>query len=192
MILNHMSRRGRLTATLILILFMFTGCKTCECLGGDRSVISHDRQHRPGSLFYKPSIHSASYRITLPAGCRFECFCVSNTNRYDFRYHDAIFYVSDDFCQFIQSSNSTVYNDLLKQYELLERGDSISCPIKGVVYESGATKDGYWKYQLIYDLSKQSPTYFIYDHLYVGYYNAKPQDTATLNSCIMSTVLVEN
>lgn len=168
----------------------FIGCKPIEDLEYE-STISYDKQKRPCSLLFRATSGFPSYRIVLPYGCEFKCIETGCSNRYKFTYNNAVFYVTDEHCEYIQEANDTLYNTLIGQLELFEKGDSILWPIEGVVYREGIADNGYWKYQLIYNFSRSSPPCWGFERLYVGYYQAHPQDTAILNQCIFSTTSVK-
>lgn len=145
----------------------------------------------PHSLLYRTTFESPIYRILLPNGCNFGSIETACSIRYNFIYNNAVFYVSDEHCEYIQEANDTLYNTLIRQLELFEKGDSVLWPMAGTVYRSGIADKGYWGYQLIYNISRESPTCWGFERLYVGYYNALSQDTAILNQCILSATSIK-
>ncbi len=185
-----MKRTNSLLALWIILSVSFIGCRPVEYLE-DKSIISYNKQKVPCSLLYRSTSGSPIYRIILPHGCEFGNIETGCSSRYNFIYNNAVFYVTDEHCEYIKESDDTLYNTLIRQLELFEKGDSILWPIEGVVYREGVADNGYWKYQLIYNISRKSPTCWGFERLYVGYFQALSQDTTLLNQCIFSTTPVK-
>lgn len=185
-----MKRTNSLFVVLITLSVVNMGCKSVGSLE-NLSTISYNKQKMPHSLLYRTTFESPIYRILLPNGCNFGSIETACSIRYNFIYNNAVFYVSDEHCEYIQEANDTLYNTLIRQLELFEKGDSVLWPMAGIVYRSGIADKGYWGYQLIYNISRESPTCWGFERLYVGYYNALSQDTAILNQCILSATSIK-
>lgn len=143
-------------------------------------------------FLYKPLEESPAYMVTLPFNSKIEAILSAHSNCYTFSYHDAIFYISEEYPY---KSQDTMYNFLLKTQRFYQFGERINMPRAGIVYESGRHDNIFWKYCLIYNLEEPNHLYGVsnsgFEHLYVGYVNASETDTAVLNECISSAIRID-
>lgn len=168
------------------IIYLFTitilnSCKsytyTCDCK----------------AFLYKPLEDSPAYVIKLPPNSNIATITIGQSKCYNFSYHDAVFFISEEDPYYDSRIQDTLYNFLLKMQCLYQKGEKINIPKEGLEYESGY--DGlFWKFCLIYNLGKADHLNGLSDlgveHLYVGYLYASERDTAVLNDCISSAIRI--
>ena len=167
-------------------LWFFIACLTIV------SCVSKTEKQFCKFFLYKPLDESPAYMVTLPFNSKIESILSAHSKCYTFFYHNAIFYISEEYPY---KSQDTMYNFLLKTQHFYQLGERINTPGAGIVYESGRHDNIFWKYCLIYNLEKPNHIYGVsnsgFEHLYVGYVNASETDTAVLNDCISSVTRIE-
>lgn len=155
------------------------------------SCASKIEKHFCKVFLYKPLEDSPAYMVKLPLNSTIETIISGHSDAYTFSYHDAVFYISEEYPY---KSQDTLYNFLLRTQCLLQMGERIDIPIEGVLYESGRYGSTFWRYYLFYNLEKPNHIYGVsnrgFEHLYVGYAQASERDTAALNDCISSAIRI--
>ena len=166
----------------LFVMIVFNSCETYKHISDFKAFV------------YKPLDVSPAYVIKLPPNSNIETIIRGHSDCYLFSYSDAVFYISEEY-PYQSQPQDTLYNFLLKMQQHVQKGERITIPSAGMVYESGGTDNNFWSYRLFYDFGKPNPLYGVsnngFEHLYVGYVHASEKDTAVLNDCISSTIQID-
>lgn len=175
-----MKKNTKLRLICLCVMTVLNGCETQTYIYDCKAFI------------YKPLKDSPAYVVKLPLNSNIKTIIRGHSDCYTFTYHDAIFYISEEYPY---KSHDTLYNFLLKMQHFYQSGEKINIPSAGVLYECGRHDHSFWKYCLNYNLGNPDHLYGVsnsgFEHLYVGYTHASEKDTAVLNKCISSAIRVE-
>lgn len=182
LISNHMKNKNKQWIIYLCIIAILNSCK------------SYKHTFDCEIFLYKPLEDSPAYVVKLPSNSSLRTITIGESKSYNFSYHDAIFFISDEYCYYAPQIPDTSYNFLRKMQRLYQKGEKINIPREGMVYESGCDDGLFWKFCLFYNLEKANYLNGLsnigVEHLYVGYLYAFEEDTAMLNDCISSAIRI--
>lgn len=185
-----MKKINKLIVVTSTVGLLFGGCHTfkhCEYCSFDKSFIIRDELLKPKIFIYKPGCQAPAYLFHLPNNCTGWYIYVGNTCDYLFECDSSILFVTDGHCDL-----DTNYNTLLTLSDRLFNNDTVISPTKGILDYHGTGNEGFWRYILLYDISKESTTGWGFERLYVGYKNASERDTGELNVFVNTYALIDS
>ena len=178
-----MKKESKLWLISLCVITTITGCA------------SHTQSCKV--FLYKPLEKSPAYMVTLPPNSNLKFIIKGESDCYVFSYENAIFYICEESPYYNKTNSQThdsLYNYLLQVQRCYHNGDKIAIPKEGKIYLDGCDRL-FWKDCLIYNLVKPDHLNGIcnsgFEHLYVGYLHASPNDTTILNDYISSAIRLE-